>query len=87
VIANGAVDVIQSGRERVWVRWNYLCVNKDDDSHPALRGTEDYMAYPNGLVWRRLTYTTLMPGKGTPRASPSSCRSRPLFVPEISMSD
>ncbi len=58
---NSFVDIIQSGPERVWVRWNYLCVNKDDDSHPALRGTEDYITYPNGLVWRRLTYTSLMP--------------------------
>lgn len=60
---NSFVDVIQSGPQRVWVRWNYLCVNKDDDSHPALRGTEDYIACPNGLVWRRLTYATLMPDK------------------------
>jgi len=22
-----------------WVRWNYFCANKDDDSRPALRGT------------------------------------------------
>ena len=58
---NSFVDIVQSGPQRVWVRWNYLCVNKDDDSHPALRGTEDYITYPNGLVWRRLTYTSLMP--------------------------
>ena len=58
---NSFVDIIQSGPKRVWMRWNYFCVNKDDDSHPALRGTEDYIAYPNGLVWRRLTYATLMP--------------------------
>jgi hypothetical protein len=60
---NSFVDIIQSGPQRVWVRWNYLCVNKDDDSHPALRGTEDYIAYPNGLVWRRLTYATQMADK------------------------
>jgi hypothetical protein len=59
---NSFVDIIQSGPQRVWVRWNYLCVNKDDDSRPVLRGTEDYIAYPNGLVWRRLTYSSLMPG-------------------------
>jgi len=58
---NSFLDVVQSGPRRVWVRWNYLCVNKDDDSNPALRGTEDYIAYPNGLVWRRLTYSSLMP--------------------------
>jgi len=60
---NSFVDVVQSGPERVWVRWNYFCVNKDNDSRPALRGTEDYITYPNGLVWRRLTYSTLMPEK------------------------
>ena len=59
---NSFVNVVQSGPERAWVRWNYFCVNKDDDSHPALRGTEDYIAYPNGLMWRRLTYETMMPG-------------------------
>ena len=58
---NSFVDIVQSGPERVWVRWNYFCVNKDDDSAPALRGTEDYITHPNGLVWRRLTYTSLMP--------------------------
>ena len=58
---NSFVDIVDSGPERVWVRWNYFCVNKENDSEPALRGTEDYIAYPNGLVWRRLTYATLMP--------------------------
>jgi hypothetical protein len=60
---NSFVDIVHSGPDRAWVRWNYFCVNKDDDSHPALRGTEDYFAQPNGLVWRRLTYHTLMPDK------------------------
>jgi hypothetical protein len=60
---NSFVNIIEGGPERAWVRWNYFCVNKDDDSHPALHGTEDYVAYPNGLVWRRLTYETLMPDK------------------------
>ena len=60
---NSFVDIVQSGPTRAWLRWNYFCVNKDDDSHPALRGTEDYITYPNGLVWRRLTYRTMMPEK------------------------
>ena len=60
---NSFVDIIQSGPRRVWLRWNYLCVNQDDDSHPALRGAEDYIAYPNGLVWRRLTYESLLTDK------------------------
>jgi hypothetical protein len=58
---NSFVDVIESGPRRVWVRWTYFCVDMDDDRQPALRGTEDYIAYPNGLVWRRLTYQSLMP--------------------------
>jgi len=57
---NSFVSIVQSGPDRVWVRWNYFCVNKDDDSHPALHGTEDYITHANGLVWRRLTYSTLM---------------------------
>src|SRR5262245_42958148 len=58
---NTFVDIIESGDRRVWVRWNYLAVNKDDDTQPRLRGTEDYFAYPNGLVLRRATYESLMP--------------------------
>jgi hypothetical protein len=58
---NSFVDIIRSGPRQAWVRWNYFCVNENDDSHPALRGTEDYIAYPNGLVWRRLCYESLQP--------------------------
>jgi hypothetical protein len=58
---NSFVDVIESGPQRVWVRWNYFAVNKSDDAQPRLRGTEDYFAYPNGLVLRRMTYESLIP--------------------------
>lgn len=58
---NSFVDVIQSGPQRVWVRWTYFAVNMHDDAKPRLRGTEDYFAYPNGLVLRRTTYESLMP--------------------------
>ena len=58
---NSYVDVVESGPDRVWVRWNYFAVNKDDDTQPRLRGTEDYFAYPNGLVLRRMTYESLRP--------------------------
>ena len=47
--------------QRVWVRWTYFAVNMNDDAKPRLRGTEDYVAYPNGLVLRRMTYESLMP--------------------------
>ena len=58
---NSSVDIIEPGPERVWIRWNYTCVHEGTDEHPALRGTEDYVAYPNGLIWRRLTYESLRP--------------------------
>ena len=60
---NSFVDILQSGPRRVWVRWTYFCVNMQDDTKPRLRGTEDYFAYPNGLVLRRMTYESLMPGE------------------------
>jgi hypothetical protein len=58
---NSSVDIIESGPQRVWVRWNYICLHENDNQHPALRGTEDYVAYPNGLVWRRFSYESLRP--------------------------
>jgi hypothetical protein len=58
---NSFVDILQSGPQRVWVRWTYFCVNLKDDSRPRLRGTEDYFACPNGLVLRRMTYQSLVP--------------------------
>jgi hypothetical protein len=60
---NSFVDIIQSGPERVWVRWTYLAVNMYDDSQPRLRGTEDYIAHGNGLILRRTTYESLIPDK------------------------
>ena len=60
---NSFVNVIQSGPQRVWVRWTYFCVNMHDDRKPRLHGTEDYFAYPNGLILRRMTYESLMPGE------------------------
>ncbi len=58
---NSFVDLIESGPRRVWVRWNYFAVDKNDDAQPRLRGTEDYFAYPNGLILRRLSYESLVP--------------------------
>jgi hypothetical protein len=58
---NSFVNVIQNGPECVWVRWTYVCVNMNDDTKPRLRGTEDYFAYPNGMVLRKMTYESLMP--------------------------
>ena len=58
---NSFVDVIEPGPGRVWVRWTYFGVNQNDGT-PAYRATEDFWAFPNGLVLRRQTYKTLMPG-------------------------
>ncbi len=58
---NSFVDVLENGPQRVWVRWTYFCVNMKDDAKPRLRGTEDYFAYPNGLILRCMSYQSLMP--------------------------
>jgi len=59
---NSFVDVIESGPKRVWVRWTYFGVNMDS-GEPAYHATEDFWAYPNGLVLRRQTYESLIPDK------------------------
>jgi hypothetical protein len=60
---NSFVDVLETGPGRAWVRWTYFCVNMTDDARPRLRGTEDYFAVPVGLVLRRMSYESLMPGE------------------------
>ena len=57
---NSFVDIIESGPERVWVRWTYFGVNMDS-GQPAYRASEDFWAYPNGLILRRQTYESLIP--------------------------
>ena len=57
---NSFVDVIESGPKRVWVRWTYFGVNMKAGQR-AYRGTEDFWAYPNGLIVRRQSYESLMP--------------------------
>ena len=59
---NSFVDVIERGPDRVWVRWTYFGVNMQS-GEAAFRGTEDFWAYPNGLVLRRQSYESLIPGK------------------------
>jgi hypothetical protein len=59
---NSFVDVIESGPKRVWVRWTYFGVNVKAEQ-PAYRATEDFWAYPNGLILRRQSFRTLMPGR------------------------
>jgi len=57
---NSFVDVIEAGPRRVWVRWTYLGVNMQSGA-AAFRGTEDFWAFPNGLILRRQSYESLMP--------------------------
>jgi hypothetical protein len=58
---NSFVEIVHGGPDYAWVRWTYFCVNQNDDSKPGLRGTEDYIAYPNGFIWRRFMYRSLLP--------------------------
>jgi hypothetical protein len=58
---NSSVKIVEAGPQRVHVRWTYHCVNMNDDTKPRLRGTEDYFAFLNGLVLRRMSYESLMP--------------------------
>ncbi|MFN8006690.1 MAG: hypothetical protein U0V70_06670 [Terriglobia bacterium] len=69
---NSFVDILESGPSRVWLRWTYFGVNMKN-GEPAYRGTEDFWAYPNGLILRRQTYESLIPLKT--RVTPAS-RSR-----------
>lgn len=57
---NSFVDVIESGPERVWVRWTYFDMGADG-SGPVILGTDDFVTYSNGIVWRRQTYRSFMP--------------------------
>ena len=34
---NSFVDIRESGPQRVWVRWTYMCVHMQDDAQPRLR--------------------------------------------------
>src|SRR5215204_5784967 len=58
---NSFVDVIEPGPRRVWVRWTYFGVNMKT-GEAAYRATEDFWAFPNGLVLRRQSYESLLPG-------------------------
>src|SRR5215213_10104077 len=58
---NSFVEIIEPGPRRVWVRWTYFGVNMKTGA-AAYRATEDFWAFPNGLVLRRQSYESLMPG-------------------------
>jgi len=58
---NSSIEVLEAGPDRVWVRWNYFGVNQQAGQR-AYRCVEDFWACPNGLILRRQTVQTLMPG-------------------------
>ena len=58
---NSFVEVLETGPNLVWVRWNYFGVNQQAGQR-AYRCVEDFWACPNGLILRRQTMQTLMPG-------------------------
>lgn len=61
--ANSSVQIVRDHPERecVHVRWTYFGVNIATGQR-AYRAFEDFWAFPNGLVLRRQTYVSLMPG-------------------------
>jgi hypothetical protein len=61
---NSFVEIVESGPRRVWIRWTYFGVNKEAGD-PAYRGSEDFWAYPNGLILRRQSYESLRPEANT----------------------
>jgi hypothetical protein len=56
------VDIIESGPQRVWIRWTYLDVDEQGDP-PVLRGADDFVTYTLGIVWGRQTYQTFYPAR------------------------
>ncbi len=58
---NSFVAVLDRGPQRVHVRWTYFGVNQNTGER-AYRAIEDFYCFPNGLVLRRQTYETLLPG-------------------------
>ncbi|MFN8007385.1 MAG: hypothetical protein U0V70_10245 [Terriglobia bacterium] len=57
---NSFVEILVPGPKRVWIRWVYYGVNMEA-GQAAYRGTEDFWAYPNGLILRRQVFESLMP--------------------------
>ena len=57
---NSFVEILDPGPGRVWIRWIYYGVNIEA-GQPAYRTTEDFWAYPNGLILRRQIYESLLP--------------------------
>ena len=58
---NSFVDIIERTPNRVWLRWTYFGVNMESGKQ-AYRATEDFYAYANGMILRRQSFESLMPG-------------------------
>jgi hypothetical protein len=59
---NSFVELLERGPRRVHVRWTYFGVNQQTGER-AYKAVEDFDALPNGLVLRRQSYQSLLPGK------------------------
>jgi hypothetical protein len=55
---NSFVEILDYGPKRVWVRWVYKGVNMKT-GEAGYRATEDFFAFPNGLILRRQSYKSL----------------------------
>lgn len=67
---NSFVDIIESGPRRVWLRWTYFDTDMAGNP-PVVRGTDDFVSYANGIIWRRQTYRSFYPDRDTAQcASP-----------------
>jgi len=59
---NSFVDIVEGGPKRVWVRWTYFDIDEKGNL-PVIRGTDDFISYANGIVWRRQTYRSFYPDR------------------------
>ena len=53
---------VEDGPKRVWVRWTYFDIDEKGNL-PVIRGTDDFISYANGIVWRRQTYRSFYPDR------------------------
>ena len=58
---NSFVEIIENTPQRVQIRWTYFGANITTGQR-AYRATEDFHCYANGLILRRQSYKSLMPG-------------------------
>src|SRR5688500_14757710 len=59
---NSFVELLDRGPQRVHVRWTYFGVNQNTGER-GYRAVEDFYCLASGLVLRRQSYETLLPGQ------------------------